>query len=279
VTVAIVSNVVVPLEVLLAERLLYLPSAGWAVAVAGAAGLAATVMHRRTALVAAVVAVVVAFGMRSAWRAPVWRSNETLYAQMLREAPDSYRTHWGLGALAFARGDSAAGERAWRDAIRLNPADPQPLEDLGRLYARTGRWADAVPLLERVIARDSSRIGSALALGTAYLRTNRLDAAGELLTAMGARHAAEPMFPAMLAGLRRRQGDYGGAVDAAREAVRRDSADWQLWLLAAETAGLAGDCAMLNEMAAGARRLGGLEAERTIEQVLAGVANRNGSCK
>jgi len=279
VTVAIVSNVVVPLEVLLAERLLYLPSAGWALAVAGVAGLVATVPGRRGVVVAVVSAVAVMFGVRSAWRAPVWRSNESLFAQMLIEAPESYRTHWALGAQAFARGDSARGEREWREAIRLNPAHPQPLEDLGRLYTRTGRWAEAVPLLERLLALDSSRVGSALALGTAYVRTGRLEEAATFLTAMGARHQHEPMFPAILADVRRRQGDFGAALAAASGAVQRDSSQWQLWLLAAETAGLGGSCEEMRRFAEAARRHGGLEAEGTIERVLAGVANRNGSCK
>ena len=279
ITITIVSNVVVPLEVLLAERLLFLPSAGWAIAVAGPLVASVRVPRSRTLALTAIAAVGLAFGLRSAWRAPVWRSNETLFAQMLEEAPESFRTYWVLGAQAFARADSATGEREWREAIRLNPAHPQPIEDLGRLYARAGRWEEAVPLLERVIALDSSRVGSALALGTAYTRIGQLDRADAFLAAMTRTHQEEPMFPALRADVLRRQGDYAGALAAARAAVARDSTQWQLWLLAAETASLGGDCAALQELAGGARRWGGPAAAATVDRVLAGVANRNASCK
>jgi len=279
ITVAIVSNVVVPLEVLLAERLLFLPSAGWAMAVGGVAVAWGREARARPVVLGVLVAVTVVFGLRSAWRAPVWRSTDTVFAQMLREAPKSYRTHWALGAQAFMRGDSATGERELREAIRLNPAHPQPLEDLGRLYTRTGRWEAAIPLLERVIALDSSRVGSALALGTAYARAGRLAEADAFLATMGRRYEHESMFPALRADVLRRLGDYAGALEAAQTAVRRDSTQWQLWLLAAETAGLGGACDAMRRLADGARRHGGPDAAATVDRVLDGVANRNGSCK
>jgi len=277
-TIAIVSNVLAPLEVLLAERLLFLPSAGWAIAVAGPLVAWQRAPRARTLAVGAMAAVMIALGVRSALRAPVWRSNETLFAQMLREAPDSFRTHWALGAQAFARGDSALGEREWREAIRLNPAHPQPIEDLGRLYTRTGRWAAAIPLLERVIALDSSRVGSALALGTAYARTGQLAKADAFLAAMGRRHPAEAMFPALRIDVLRREGNDAGALEAAREAVARDSTQWQLWALAAETAGLAGDCAAMRRFAEEARRRGGAEGGDAVDRILERVAKRKGSC-
>lgn len=277
-TVTIVSNVVVPLEVLLAERLLFLPSAGWAIAVAGALVAAGRGPRLRRAAIAAGTVMAVAFAGRSMVRATVWRSNETLFAQMLREAPASFRTHWALGAEAFARGDSVTGEREWREAIRLNPQHPQPIEDLGRLFARTGRWEEAVPLLEAVVRLDSGRVGSALALGTGYTRLGRSEDALALLRSMGSRHEGEAMFPALEAEALRREERFAEALDAARRAAARDSTQWQLWLLAAETAVLAGDCATAGAMEARARSVGGPPAEETIQRVLAAVANRKGSC-
>jgi protein O-mannosyl-transferase len=279
-TIAIVSNVPVPLEVLLAERLLFLPSLGWALAMAGLVARAAAAGPAPRRLAVGVVAVVaVLFAARSLLRAPVWRSNAALFAQMEREAPRSFQTHWALGALAFARGDSALGEREWREAIRLNPEHPQPIEDLGRLYARTGRWDAAVPLLERVIELDAARVGSALALGTGYTRLGRLDDALAFLEGMERRHDAEPMFPALRADVLRRREDYAAALVAARAALARDSSQWQLWLLAAETAVLAERCDAADSLADGARRAGGQAAAEAVGRVLEGAAIRKGSCK
>ena len=277
-TVAIVSNVPAPLEVLLAERLLFLPSVGWALAMAGLAVRAAASPGRRVAM-AVVTAAAALLGARSLFRAPVWRSNDVLFAQMEREAPRSFQTHRALGARAFAAGDSARGEREWREAIRLNPEHPQPIEDLGRMYSRTGRWEAAVPLLERVIELDPTRVGSALALATAYLRVGRVDDGLAFLERMERMHEGEPMFPALRADAHRRRERYAEAADAARAALARDSSQWQLWLLAAETAELAGRCDDADSLAAAARRRGGQAAVEAAERVLAGPANRKVSCK
>jgi tetratricopeptide (TPR) repeat protein len=202
-----------------------------------------------------------------------------LFAQMQREAPRSFRTYWALGAEAFTQGDSVAGERAWREAIRLNPDHPQPLEDLGRLYARTGRWEPAIPLLERVVQLDSTRIGAALALTTGLTRTGAYAKALDLLDALERRDDGDAMLMLLRGDVLRRAGDYDRALAAAQEAVARDSTAWRTWVFAAETAVMAGDCATAAELAAGARRQAGNADREAVEAALAGVANREGSCK
>jgi hypothetical protein len=283
-TIAIVSNVPVPLEVLLAERLLFLPSVGWAMAMGGLVAWVATSpgaprRRAKTALTALAALTALLFAIRSLARAPVWRSNTVLFAQMLREAPRSFRTHWALGAEAFARGDSVAGEQAWREAIRLNPDHPQPLEDLGRLYARTGRWEPAIPLLERVVLLDSTRIGAALALTTGLTRTGEYAKALGLLDALERRDEGDAMLMLLRADVLRRTGDDDRALAAAEEAVARDSTAWRIWVFAAETAVRAGRCGTAAELAAGARRWAGDPDREAVEAALAGVANREGSCK
>jgi len=280
ITVTIVSNIPAPLEVLLAERLLYLPSAGWAVAVGGLA----VAWHgrvpaaRRWQVVAALAAGVLLFGVRSMVRAPVWRSNTILFAQMAREAPNSFRTHWALGAEAFARGDSVAGERAWREAIRLNPDHPQLLEDLGRVYAGSGLWQPAIPLLERAVQLDSARLGTGLLLASAMGRLDRSADALDVLAAMERLHDGGPALRVVRAEVLRRSGDLRGALAAAREALARDSTNWSLWVFTAETAHQGGDCPAAEDLSMGARRHAGERAAAPVEEALRAMVNRNGPC-
>ena len=280
VTIALVSNVLVPLEVLLAERLLFLPSVGWAMAVAGGlTALLTETRHGRAARIAVAV-VLLAFAGRSVVRAPVWKSNAVLFAQMLRDAPDSFQTHWALGAEALAVGDSGTTEREWREAIRLNPDHPQPLEDLGRLYARSGRWAPAVPLLDRAVQLDSARLGTALLLASAMSHTGRHAEALRVLDVMERRHVRGPATAAMRADVLRRAGDLAGALVAARDGLVRDSTNWRLWALATELAVMAADCEAAANLGAGTRRhAAAAGAAATAEEVLDGMANRNASCK
>lgn len=280
VTIAIVSNVFAPLEVLLAERLLYLPSAGWALVVGGIGTLVWERLPsgRRRAMVAALSAILLLFGIRSGVRAPVWRSNATLFAQMAREAPNSFRTHWALGADAFARGDSVAGEREWREAIRLNPSHPQLLEDLGRVYARNRLWQPAIPLLERVVQLDSTRLGTGLLLASALSHVARTADALAVLEAMERLHDGGAALRLLRAEVLRRAGDYSGGLAAVRDALARDSTNWRIWLFAAETAHEGGDCAAARELAAGARRHAGTGGVGPVEAALEAVVNRNGPC-
>ena len=83
-----VANLLFPIGVLIAERTLYLPSAGFALAVGAALR---HLQGRSLTLVAA--ALVVLGGARTVWRIPAWRDNAHATANLLADAPLSYHTH------------------------------------------------------------------------------------------------------------------------------------------------------------------------------------------
>lgn len=83
-----VANLLFPIGVLMAERTLYLPSAGLALAVGG---VARHLKGRPLAL--AVGAIFVVFGARTVLRVPVWRDNLHATESLLDDAPLSYRTY------------------------------------------------------------------------------------------------------------------------------------------------------------------------------------------
>jgi len=151
------SNLLFPTGTIFAERLAYLPSAGLCVVlaawIAGGAGSFDALARGRLALLAAVV---VAFGARTIVRNPVWQSDETLFANMLRVSPGSAKAHYdfaymsaekkefrralahyvrateiypgywdawaGRGRMERELGDPAAAERSCLEAIRINPS-------------------------------------------------------------------------------------------------------------------------------------------------------------
>lgn len=80
-----VANLVFPVGVLVAERTLYLPSAGLAVAVGA---LLKDVAPQRVRAVAA--ALVIAGGVRTALRVPVWRDALSVIGSELEDSPRSY---------------------------------------------------------------------------------------------------------------------------------------------------------------------------------------------
>ncbi len=168
VTLLLVSNLIVPTGILLAERTLFLPSVGAALLagdvftrLAARFGTApvsgsARAYRRHLALAAAIAVLLVVGAWRSARRQLVWRSNAALFAQAPLDAPLSYRAHDVYAGLLFDRGDNIGGEREARIALALYPHDPVLYRDLAQEYMHAGLCQPAIPLLRRSIEEPAS---------------------------------------------------------------------------------------------------------------------------
>jgi tetratricopeptide (TPR) repeat protein len=129
----------------MAERFLYLPLVGFAVAVVLAADAASKQPGTRFVIYAMLALLVVAYGVRSHHRNADWTDNLTLFTRAAAVCPASFRVHQGL-APALYRANSrqhvdaaiAEAERAQAILERSAPAStPVPgfvLEDLGAYY-------------------------------------------------------------------------------------------------------------------------------------------------
>jgi hypothetical protein len=135
-----VANLLVPIGILVAERTLYLPSAGLALA---AGAWLRDLPRRRLALLLGFV--VVAGGARTAVRVPVWRDSRTATLSLLEDAPRSYRS-WDYAGWQFLLAGHA--ERALEAFLRA-----------GSIYPRDARVAlaaaDAAISLGRQGVADS----------------------------------------------------------------------------------------------------------------------------
>jgi protein O-mannosyl-transferase len=184
ITMSPMANIVVPMEFLVAERTLYLPSFGIVFALASAVVAAPWSPRVRAGLVAGVV---VLGATRSIARIPGWHDDELHYEALKRDAPRSYRTLWLEGKDEFAAARWGSGERLLQAAIAFAPGIAGPRLDLARFYFNARLWQPAVRQLVAATAVDS-------ALAPAWSLLPR----------------------ALLAA-----GDTAGAVHAAREGMRR----------------------------------------------------------
>jgi len=71
--------------------------------------------------------------------------------ETLALAPANPDSHYQIGLLAMSRRELDGAERAFRQALTLDADHAATLADLGVLLASTGRAAEAVPLLERLV--------------------------------------------------------------------------------------------------------------------------------
>ena len=190
----VTSNIVIPIGTVQADRLLYLPLLGLAIA---AAALLARIPRRVAGVPVPAILLgiaVVAFGIASARRTLDWRSDRTLFESALRVAPRSVKVRSNLSAILL-------GEKS-RDAARrvleiLEPVEAEArgfgpyLHWKGKAYLYQGDLPRARATLREAIASraDSAEVlvelgniaimeedgGEALACFDAVARTGKLD--------------------------------------------------------------------------------------------------------
>src|SRR5213592_2604481 len=114
-----VSNLLFSTGVLLAERTLYLPSAGLALA---AGATLARLPARRFGVALALL--VLAGRIRSALRTPVWRDDFAVTASILDDSPNSYRGYARMAAVYQNHRQPARALATLREATRIYDKDP-----------------------------------------------------------------------------------------------------------------------------------------------------------
>ncbi len=259
-----VSNLLFPVGVLVAERTLYLPSVGVALAAAfladayrraRAAPAAFSARLPLRAAPAAFAVLLTAFAVRTAARNPVWRSTAAVDRSLIRDHPESYRAQWSAAAASFAAGDTAAAGDRFELAYRLWPYDSDMLADYAGFALRTDRPGLAVRLLRRAVALHPAATYASSLLAFALFQDHRYD------DALAALRRAEDLAGASgpLLGLRGRALlEIGRPRDAAvalrRSLDFRDPARPLRWAYLARALAAAGDTSAAIHAADSARR-------------------------
>jgi tetratricopeptide (TPR) repeat protein len=172
------SNLLFPTGTIFAERLAYLPSAGFClIAAFGIAGWMPAMDDLSRGRLAALAAAALLFAMRTIVRNPVWASDETLFTNMLRESPRSAKAHYdyaymsaqigerrralehyvrateiyprywdawaGRGRMERELGDPKASLRAYQEALRISPGYENGFFGVGLAHEALGDPAAA----------------------------------------------------------------------------------------------------------------------------------------
>ena len=127
--------------------------------------------------------------------------------------PQSVVALQALSAVQFHLGNFAEFERIQRQALALNPNDPDTLAQLGWRLAIRGRWDEGLPYIERAIARTINPPGWYYDLITIHLylegRLPRDARRGRALGGRGSHRGVAPRHRPRRA--RRPRGGAGGA--------------------------------------------------------------------
>ena len=175
VTGAVAANIVLPTGVTIAERVLYLPSAGAAITLGA---LWALLPPRRVVTVMTIIALAL-LGMRAVLRIPVWSDEPHFYRALQHDAPRSYRAWWAQGAMAFEHDSTVTGEERYREALLIYP-DPVVVQELGERYLAAKLYAPAARFLTTAWRLDTLRSDAALEAVVARQADGQLDSAAAL---------------------------------------------------------------------------------------------------
>src|SRR5262245_41006222 len=169
-----VSNLLLPIGTIMAERLLYLPSAGAAIlAAAWAARLPAVAAGRARAARLAAAAILLLGGLLSVARLLDWKDERTLFGTAVAAQPRSARAQFNYGAASEGAGDDATAERAYGAALAIWHDFPDAHYNLAGLLARHERWADAVGHYREALRLVPANVAGLVNLGATLTRAGR----------------------------------------------------------------------------------------------------------
>jgi hypothetical protein len=198
ITILLVSNLVVPIGTVLAERTLYLPSVALALwvgfgiqrIVRGGANRGIT----RPLLLTGYVLILLAFGVRTVLRNPVWLDNQTLFQVTLRDHPENFRAQWMYARLLWDRGNPLESRPYWERALDSHPGHTGFLVDYGRFLLETGEIGQAEALVDEALGLRPQSPSGIFTRGLISLELNNQPRAleqGRILTQLGFPELAE----------------------------------------------------------------------------------------
>ncbi|MGD2071325.1 MAG: hypothetical protein PVI57_21830 [Gemmatimonadota bacterium] len=213
--------------VLLAERTLYLPSVGLAMAVAG--GGRAWLSRRRTSgrggarPVAVTAALVLALlGARTVTRTPVWDSSFTLFRDLAQAHPESHRALRLYGEVLYDSGRLDEAAEAFGRAAEAHPYRYPVLLEAGAAYEDAGDLDRAQALFERAVEAAPFRRSAYRLLAATQLRAREGRAAHRTALVGLERAGSDAELWALLSEAYLLRGDLGAALRARRAALAAD---------------------------------------------------------
>ncbi|HEX6589364.1 MAG TPA: hypothetical protein VF039_10095 [Longimicrobiales bacterium] len=147
-----VSNLLVTIGTLVAERTLYLPSFSVAVVAAALWNADRSRFPRAAVLRAAVVVAGLLLVTRTMLRVPDWKSTDSIFAALERDRPDSYRAVWYRARALQARRGPAVAHADYLRAVELWPYRRGLVLEAMTNAMNAGEVADA-----RVLVRHAAR--------------------------------------------------------------------------------------------------------------------------
>jgi len=228
---AIISNIIIVINVSMAERLIYMASWGFCLALGLLleSGFARAGRTGRVLLWIFIGLLLAAYCIRTWIRNRDWKDNFTLFSSAYEANPDGARVNYNLGLEYSERGDLERALFHYEQAVRIIPWNPLYHLNLGEAYARNGEIEKAIDEFTEVVSLEPERAGGYINLAGAYAARGLADRA---VTALLIARKIDPAdwriyFNLGDAHLIRRE--IGAAANAYEESLKLNPEHWQAW--------------------------------------------------
>ncbi len=178
----IVSNLLVPIGTIRADRTLYMPAFGILLILGALFSMVAdrfATLSMSRAVQGGFLVVLIALATRTIMRNADWKDPFTLYQSSVKTCPNSAKIHWILGINYTRRKEFDAAARELHTAISILPNFPECYGSIGELYMQQGKYLDAVGYLKTAVDKLPSLPILRADLATAYRGSGNLAAANE----------------------------------------------------------------------------------------------------
>lgn len=137
----------------IAERVLYLSSAGYCLLLACSLGHCCYCWTKyRKLLCASVLALLCVYVARCALRSHQWQSEQSLFTSALSVCPLNAKVHYNVGKNLADRGNTTAAIRYYREAVRLHPTYVHAMNNLGNILKERNELIEAEQLLSKAVS-------------------------------------------------------------------------------------------------------------------------------
>jgi tetratricopeptide (TPR) repeat protein len=174
-----ISNIVFPIGVGKAERILYLASAGFCLAAGWIYERVEKQVSRKALLPLALAPLVLILALRTYYRNFDWKDDLTLALATLKQYPNSPLMSNRAGLEYHKRGDKEKALPLLEQSVRERPDSAAYRINLGEVYDVYGRTDDAIREFNIALQLDPSSAEVHNDLGAAYFSAGRIDPAIE----------------------------------------------------------------------------------------------------
>ncbi|XP_067014529.2 protein O-mannosyl-transferase TMTC4 isoform X2 [Anabrus simplex] len=145
------TNIFFRVGFVVAERVLYLPSAGYCMLVVLGLRQLATASWRKHVLQLMYFCLIVLFGLRACWRSAEWRTEEVLFRSGLQVCPLNAKVHYNIAKNAADSGNRSFAVAEYREALRLNSEYDQAMNNLANILKDEGKLEEAERYLRKAV--------------------------------------------------------------------------------------------------------------------------------